>query len=160
MYYLIGDDGKEYGPADAGKVREWIAQSRANSNSRLRRADSAHWQPLTSYVEFTGSLVVREQSPSSLPQLTSQPFRTPTNPMALAGFWLTIVGVPCCCAGIFSLMGLIFSVIGLIQIRENPQSRGKNLAIAGIVIGFVTLAFFVLIWGLAALDPDMGLLDP
>ena len=37
MYFLIGADGREYGPFTAEQVRDWVAQGRANAHSRLRR---------------------------------------------------------------------------------------------------------------------------
>ncbi|MFH1972316.1 MAG: DUF4190 domain-containing protein [archaeon] len=40
-------------------------------------------------------------------------------------------------AFIFPLLGLIFGVIALVQIKKNPSLKGKGLAIAGIIISIV-----------------------
>ena len=37
MYYLIGADGKEYGPFSDEQVWQWIREGRANAYSRIRK---------------------------------------------------------------------------------------------------------------------------
>jgi Domain of unknown function (DUF4190) len=62
-----------------------------------------------------------------------------TNGMAVAGFVCSLVLGP--------LLGLIFSGIGLAQIRKNPEKySGEGFAIAGIAIsiGYVLLLFLLL----------------
>ena len=46
-----------------------------------------------------------------------------------------------CCGGIpFNILGLIFSIIALVQINDNPQlHEGRGLAIAGIILSAVSL---------------------
>jgi hypothetical protein len=36
MYIVIGADGREYGPVDETKVRQWIAQGRVNGSTKVR----------------------------------------------------------------------------------------------------------------------------
>jgi hypothetical protein len=52
MYFLIGADGREYGPFTADQIRDWIAQGRANTQSRIRRDGDTTWQPLGEVAEF------------------------------------------------------------------------------------------------------------
>jgi len=52
MYKIIGGDGKEYGPVSADDVRQWIAEGRANGQTRVQAEGSADWQPLGSLPEF------------------------------------------------------------------------------------------------------------
>ena len=52
MFFLIGADGREYGPFTAEQIREWIAQGRANAQSRIRRDGDTTWQPLGEVAEF------------------------------------------------------------------------------------------------------------
>lgn len=56
MFSIIGSDGKEYGPVPADKVRDWIASGRANSQTRIRHADSPLWTTLAEMPEFAGTL--------------------------------------------------------------------------------------------------------
>ena len=46
----------------------------------------------------------------------------------------------------FSVTGIIFSILGLVQIRKQPERfTGRGLAIAGIVIGIVSLVLVVVL---------------
>jgi hypothetical protein len=53
MYFLIGGDGREYGPFTAEQIREWVAQGRANPHSRIRRDGDSAWQALRDIPEFS-----------------------------------------------------------------------------------------------------------
>ena len=57
---------------------------------------------------------------------------------AIAGFVLALLGL----YGVGSVLGIIFSVIGRNRARRTGQ-RGEGLAVAGIVIGIVTLLAFI-----------------
>jgi hypothetical protein len=57
---------------------------------------------------------------------------------AIAGFVLSLLGL----FGVGSVLGIIFSVLGLNRAKRTGQ-RGEGLAIAGIVIGIVTLLGFI-----------------
>ncbi|MCS7337214.1 MAG: GYF domain-containing protein [Verrucomicrobiae bacterium] len=52
MYKVIGADGKEYGPVSAEQVRQWIAEGRANAETKGQIAGSAEWKPLREFAEF------------------------------------------------------------------------------------------------------------
>ena len=59
MYRIIGADGKEYGPVSAEVVRQWIAQGRANAQSRIRPEAAADWKFLSELPEFAADLAAR-----------------------------------------------------------------------------------------------------
>lgn len=52
MFHIIGVDGRQYGPASADQIRNWIAEQRANSNTPARRADETEWKTLGTLPEF------------------------------------------------------------------------------------------------------------
>lgn len=54
MYRIIGADGLEYGPVSAAQLREWIAQGRANAQTKVRLEGSADWTVLSAVPEFAG----------------------------------------------------------------------------------------------------------
>ncbi len=54
MYKIIGGDGKEYGPASADQVREWVRQGRANDQTQVRPENDPIWRPLGGLAEFAG----------------------------------------------------------------------------------------------------------
>lgn len=67
MFFLIGGDGREYGPFSAEQIREWLAQGRANAHSRIRRDGDVTWQPLQDVAEFADVASVSPPPPGAPP---------------------------------------------------------------------------------------------
>ena len=71
--------------------------------------------------------------------------------MAIAGMICGIVSLPmlCCCSGFpFNILGIIFSAIGLSQIKSNPHQNGKGMAIAGLICAILSLVLIAVLMGL------------
>lgn len=68
-----------------------------------------------------------------------------TNGFAIAGFVISIVSIFCC--GVPSWLGLVFSIIGLVNANKS-ESEGKGLAIAGIVISAILLVLLIALYSL------------
>ncbi len=49
-----------------------------------------------------------------------------------------------CSIPIFGILAVIFGIVGLTQARKTPGQPGKGLAIAGIIMGGLSLAFLIL----------------
>jgi hypothetical protein len=52
MYTVIGADGRQYGPAEAGQIRAWLAEGRVNANTSVLPEGGSEWKPLSSFPEF------------------------------------------------------------------------------------------------------------
>ncbi len=72
MYRIIGADGKEYGPVSAEILRQWIAQGRANAQSRIRPEAAADWKFLSELPEFAADLAARSGTPVLPPLAAGQ----------------------------------------------------------------------------------------
>jgi hypothetical protein len=161
MYRIIGADGREYGPITATQLLEWIAEGRANAQTRAKAEDTDQWKPLTEYVEFASALS-RTPPPLSAPGLISIAPAPRTNSMALAAMWMGVLSITCgmcCCYGMpFNVLGIVFALVALAQIRNDPLSQqGRGLAIAGLVrslLSFLLAALFLAL-GLAMSTPDI-----
>jgi uncharacterized membrane protein len=55
MYKIIGADGNEYGPVTADQLRQWIAEGRANAQTKVQAEGSTDWKPLMDFPEFAGT---------------------------------------------------------------------------------------------------------
>lgn len=128
MYRIIGADGREYGPVSADALRRWVAEGRLTGQSRVQAEGANEWKPLSAFPELADA----SPPPSA---------GTRNHPMTVAGFVLSLLGLSCCCGGpLFSLIGLVLSIIGLVETRKRPdQFDGQGLAVAGIVLGLVGL---------------------
>jgi hypothetical protein len=61
------------------------------------------------------------------------------NGMALAAYYCGVFSLIPCVGGILGPLAIIFGIIGLRKVNENPEARGTGHAIAGIVLGSLAL---------------------
>lgn len=163
MYKVVGADRREYGPVTRETILEWITQGRANAQTIAKFEDGA-WKPLGTFEEFKAALGIPSVSPSAgappvdpttpLIQTTyvSQeppPFsgvasQRETNIPSVIGL---IVPFVCCCCPFFigPVVGIIFSLIGLSQIRANPNKYSTSDALPkiGLGVGIAMLIFLI-----------------
>jgi hypothetical protein len=52
MYRIIGADGNQYGPISADQLRQWIAEGRANAQTKILAESTTEWKPLSEFPEF------------------------------------------------------------------------------------------------------------
>jgi hypothetical protein len=53
VYKIIGADGSEYGPVSTDQLRQWIAEGRANAQTKVQPEGSTEWTSLGALAEFT-----------------------------------------------------------------------------------------------------------
>lgn len=56
MYKIIGTDGREYGPVGVDQVKQWIAEGRANAQTRAQAEGGTDWRTLADFAEFHAAL--------------------------------------------------------------------------------------------------------
>ena len=81
--------------------------------------------------------VVIEEVHQSTPEL-------PTNTIGIVGFVLAMISIPMSCLcllPIFSVPGLICSIMGLVK-SKTLEGSGKGLSIAGIAVAAVSILFW------------------
>src|SRR5262249_43771588 len=138
MYTIIGADGREYGPATAEQLRQWISEGRANAQTRVRIEGSTGGKLLSELEDFFPK---PPPAPVPAPLIAPAPFSIApvprTNPMAVAGmvFGILSIAFSCCCYGLpFNIAGILFSGVALSQIKNDPlNQQGKGMATAGLV---------------------------
>ena len=150
MYRILGADGREYGPVSADQLRRWVAEGRANGQTGARAEGAAVWTPLAQLPEFYSLFTAARPAPPLYFQTRK------TNSFAVTGLVMGLLSLTCglCCYGIpFNVMGVIFSIIGLSQIHNNPGLyNGKGLAITGLVLSLLGIAIMLGLISLVALD--------
>ncbi len=78
MYKIIGADGREYGPVSTDQIRQWIAEGRANAQTRAQAEGGTEWRTLADFPEFHASLGVSGSvpppiSPPVQPRVATRP---------------------------------------------------------------------------------------
>lgn len=52
-HYIIGGDGRQYGPVSVEQIKQWLAEGRATAQTLLR-VEGGEWKPLATFPEFVG----------------------------------------------------------------------------------------------------------
>lgn len=136
-YYVLGADGRPYGPASGETVREWLAAGRVHAQTAVNRVGTLDWLPLGQFAEFAGAPAAPPLPVPPRPAPAWVPRRT--HPLAVAGFICGLLSVTCCacCGGeLLAITALVLSIIGLVEINRQPERyEGHGLAVAGLVLG-------------------------
>lgn len=140
MYKIVGTDGREYGPVTAAEISRWIAERRVEQQTPVWVAGASDWT-------FLGLLTEFAQDFQPKPVATG-PARK-TNACAVTGLLLGIAAWLCCCFCYgfpFNLLGLVLSLIGFFQTRQQPEIyEGKAAAVAGIILAVVNVLVFLML---------------
>ena len=77
-----------------------------------------------------------------------------THPLAITSFILSLVGlILTMLAWLFGPLAIVFSIIALSKIkRDNTKWKGKRLAIAGLIIGIISIPVFLIYITLSLLN--------
>lgn len=91
------------------------------------------------------------EPPDGPPSSPYQPYGSPysgyptvpqTNGLAIASLAVSVAGIFVCC-GLSGIVGAILGHVSRKQIREQPNQTGEGMALAGIIVGWVSFALAV-----------------
>jgi len=139
-YRIIGTDGKTYGPVGLEQIRQWLAQGRAESRTPVFVDGASDWTFLGLLPELAGDFAGTPPRIGAVKPGGAS--ARGTNSFATAGLVCGLLAWTCCCCVPFNLLGLVFSIIALVQISSQPEPQeGRTLAIAGLVLSAANLLF-------------------
>lgn len=163
--YFVGKNGQQTGPFSVEQLREMAASGQLNGTDLVWREGMAEWQPASTlpgvFPGSPGAVDLPAGNPAPLVQATvlpplGGPGGPKTNGMALTGMILGIVSVTvglCCCYGFpFNIAGIVFSLIGMNQIKADPANQtGLPMAQAGLwcSIGSIVIGILMMVLGVA-----------
>lgn len=150
MYKILGADRKEYGPASADQVRQWLADGRLNDQTQAQAEGSNEWRLLSEFDEFRAALAAKAATPGSTATATSPPMPLPASSRQSSGLAISslVLGILAVigCTILTGIPAIITGHIAHRRSRKTPQKYGGGgLAIAGFVLGYVSLAFIPII---------------
>lgn len=139
MYFIIGADGREYGPFGPEQVGQWLGEGRANRYSRIRKDGESTWQALKDLPELGDFKPVAADPGVSPPPLTAA---------AIAADYLGRAGVIDISRSFSRAWALV---------RDNATVLGgASLMIAAILIGISLLPYVGWLAGLFINSALMG----
>lgn len=129
------------------EVREGLRTGRFAPTDIGWREGMANWQPLSQFAEFSGL----EAGAAAAPPLqtgTTYPIAAPatvrrTEPLAIWSLVLSVLSL-FCCGFVLGVPGVICGHLALSNISKNPNLEGRGMALAGVVIGYVGIALWIL----------------
>ncbi|HEY3756378.1 MAG TPA: RDD family protein [Opitutaceae bacterium] len=137
MFTIIGGDGREYGPASAEQIRQWIAAGRANLDTRVKQAGFDEWKPLAEFPEIVTSPTLEPPPISPAP---GSPIPMGFN-RPLASIWLRLVAAlidgtlqGICFIPLFAVVGADALLTGIRQLQET-HNIGDFYKISGVIAG-------------------------
>lgn len=144
MYKIIGADGKEYGPITAEQLRQWIAEGRANRQTKVLPPDATEWKTVAEVPELaTAPSMAPLAQPAYPPGLVSgaDQVNGPAIGLivtAILGFLATIVG---------TLWNLLAAGVGFHRTGMNAEMERFTSMFSG-TIGVVSGIIGFLVAGL------------
>jgi Domain of unknown function (DUF4190)/GYF domain 2 len=147
----VNRGGTNLGTFSEEDVRAGLSAGRFVGTDLGWREGMAQWQPLSQFAEFAAATPDAGSTtpvpPAAVPAtvVTHPPTATvKVEPLAIWSLVLSALGLVCC-GFILGIPGVICGHIALSKIRTQPGLEGRGLAIAGLVIGYASIAFW-LIW--------------
>lgn len=113
-YFIIGGDGKEYGPVTDAELRQWIAEERLNAQSLAKAESDAEFRPLSTFPEFASVLAPggRAGGPPLQPASAAEDSRAAA---------LKRIKGPAVALKITGILNIIFSVLSVGFMAFLPQ---------------------------------------
>jgi hypothetical protein len=152
MFKVIGADLKEYGPITAEQLRQWIAEGRVNSQTKVLPEGAAEWKTMADLPEFA-AVLPKPVPPLATIQLGAPPAPSGTNTMAV---WAMVTGIfALLCCQFLGPVSIVLGAVALTRLKKNPQQTGSGFAVAGIVLGALAILVTVIFLGAMIVSPQL-----
>ena len=131
MYKIIDADGKEYGPITADILKQWIADGRANAQTKVQLDGTMEWRTLAEFPELAAALPSLGAPPVSINSAGSTSAADQVNGPAIGLIVTAILGF---IATILGTLWNLFAVgAGMNQPGMNPEMERFVAAFSGTV---------------------------
>jgi hypothetical protein len=162
MQIHVARDGKQLGPFSLEEINRQLAAGTLSLSDQAWYEGAAGWAALSTVpgvsvaAPTSGSQVAPPAAPAAAVTIVPQ---RKTEQLAILSLIFSILGLFGFCCGFFLMSGIAGIVCGhmaLSRIKANPELEGHGLAFAGLIIGYLAVAGW-LIWillfgGLAVLQ--------
>ena len=124
MYRIIGADEKEYGPISLDQLRQWIAEGRANAQTRVLVEGTAEWRTVGQIPELAALLPTAAPiaagpapMPSAMPGMTSPAAYAVSGP-SIGLICVAVIGF------LLHAANMLLKILGLGMMAASGQQNG------------------------------------
>ena len=147
MYKVMGADGKEYGPISLEQFSQWAAEGRVSPQTRVQPVGATDWTAAAGIPELQSIFARLGRAPTVV--LTS-PISPPASGEPQKGLAVTslVLGILSlvCLGPLTGIPAIICGHIARRRSRQSPaQYSGPGMALAGMVLGYASLALAVVV---------------
>jgi Domain of unknown function (DUF4190)/GYF domain 2 len=163
MYKVIGADGRTYGPINIEVLTQWATQGRINPQTRVQPEGATDWIAASECPELQGIFAsLRSAAPAGgtsagVPAegIASQQQKG----MAITSMVLGIISLLCLGGPFTGIPAVICGHIAHSRSRRSPaEYGGGGMALAGLIMGYVSLAVTIVV--IAILSTSSAMLLP
>ncbi len=162
MEWFYAKNNEKQGPVSGSQLKSMVVSGEVAGADLVWCEGMADWIPANEVQNFddpnlgsSDSTGLPSQLPndpvSTTPAMTQAsfssavpvPIKRPANPKAIASLVCGCVGIVVCCSfGIPSLIAVIFGHLAKTEIKNSSgQQGGEGMAVAGLITGYIGLAF-------------------
>lgn len=157
-YFVIGADGKEYGPFDISQVQQLRIDRRLSDQSMARPDGDTQWVAVATLPGIVRSQLPPTMFPPTAPTaaLYAEPPRDPALGL-LIPLKVDAVAMAAGYAALFSLIGigapvaLALGIWALVRLRSRPGTAGTGRAWFAVIVGGLVTALILLLVIVAAI---------
>ena len=155
MYKIIGGDGTEYGPFNAGQMIDYIEDNRANVHTLAKTLEGTEWKPLSEFPEFSTALAKKATTPPPLPAgarptISPSPFQVHDIPTYI----VPAIFVNLCLCPVFAIPALFYAAqvnkklnAGDIPAAKKASLNARKWCWIGFVGGALSAAAYSILIG-------------
>ena len=141
MYKIIGSDGKEYGPINLDRMRQWVSEGRINAHTQIQAPGSQDWKPAGDIPEISSLLAERAGVAGSSSALSAQPPGAQGAPQKGLAITSLVLGILAFLTCFTNIPAIICGHIALNRARRDPGHHGgRGMALTGLILGYISLA--------------------
>jgi Domain of unknown function (DUF4190)/GYF domain 2 len=146
MQIYILRDNQQTGPFTEAEIRAQLAAGTITPETMAWWDGLPEWKPLSDTPLTTPPAAAPAVTPATLtppPVFTSDPAEmgAKTSGLAIGSLVCGVVGI--FCAIILGPAAVIMGHIARSQIKKDPTLKGSGMALAGLILGYVWIVFFI-----------------
>ena len=141
MYKIIGADGKEYGPITTDQLRQWMAEGRANPQTRVLPEGATEWKTVGELPEFAAA------APTITPFTTGIPTPAPAAAEMVNGPAVGLI-VTAILGAVAQVVSLILNLVGASSMAHRGMSQPAWANMFSGAVGMAAAVIGILVSGL------------